>query len=59
MRPKDFVINRDANHILEAPPLSSINWNLNYELRVTNYEAKSSAGIRPPVLNYQIYNGEP
>ena len=30
-----------------------------FELRVTNYEVKNSAGIRPPVWNYLMYNGEP
>ncbi len=33
--------------------------NGNYELRVANYEVKSSAGICPPVWNYLMYNGEP
>ena len=51
MCPKDFVNNRNINDIFEEAPLISINWNLNYELRVTNYEVKSFAGIRPPVLS--------
>ena len=59
MYPKDLVSYRNISNILEEAPICSTNWNLNYELRVTNYEVKSSAGIRPPVWNYLMYNGEP
>ncbi len=59
MCPKDFVSDRNISNLLKESPHCEINWNLNYELRVTNYEVKNSAGIRPPVWNYLMYNGEP
>ena len=40
MCPKDFVSDRNISNLLKESPHCEINWNLNYELRVTNYEVK-------------------